>query len=125
MLRDDIDLFCKIFIDTDIGREEVVSFVSESLDGILERWSVSNTYCNLDLLKNDDFNETKRTQRPDGFLFSRYYLEIEPNEEVESSPYISCISELLTKLWTGGYQAIAACDFEEVLPRKGGYDSTM
>ncbi|WP_027085179.1 hypothetical protein [Cohnella panacarvi] len=124
MNSDDIDLFCKVFIDTDFGREEVVSFVSESIDGTIERWSVSNKYCNLDLLRNDDFNEAKRAQGPDGFLFSRYYLEIEPNEETESSAYIKCISELLTKLWNNGFKAVAACDFEDVLPRKGGYDST-
>lgn len=125
MLQDDINLFCKIFIDTDDSREEIISFVFASIDGERDKWSVSNKFCNLDLLKNDDFNEFKRTQKPDGFLFSRYYIEMEPNEEIEINSYILYISELLIKLWGSGYQAIAACDFEEELPRKGGYKSNI
>ncbi|MEO3943986.1 1,4-dihydroxy-6-naphthoate synthase [Gorillibacterium sp. CAU 1737] len=122
MVPDDVDFFCKLFIDTDHDREKVISFVSESIAGRMEGWCVSNPYCSLYLVKNDDFHVAKRLQRPDGFLFSRYYLEIEPNEGIEPSLYYSCVSELLTHLWSSGYPAIAACDFEEMLPRQGGYN---
>ncbi|WP_148466827.1 hypothetical protein [Paenibacillus senegalimassiliensis] len=32
------------------------------------------------------------------------------------------ISNLLTRLWDADFKAIASCDFEDLLPRKGGYN---
>ncbi|WP_019535129.1 hypothetical protein [Paenibacillus ginsengihumi] len=42
-------------------------------------------------------------------------------EDVEEKVYIGEISKLLTELGDYGFKAIASCDFEDELPKKGGY----
>ncbi|MNH38473.1 hypothetical protein D3C79_995090 [compost metagenome] len=74
------------------------------------------------MLRNDDFNDIRRKEILDGFLFSRYLVEMEPNENVDGEAYIAMISILLEGLWSAGYKAVAACDFEDRLPNKGGYN---
>ncbi|MWC27340.1 1,4-dihydroxy-6-naphthoate synthase [Paenibacillus sp. MMS18-CY102] len=115
MLLDEIDLFCKMFIDTDAGYEEVAQYVSESIDGKRGRWVISSPCCAIYLRGNDEFDESKRLEHPCGFLFSRYYLDIEPNEGIDSYFYIACISKLLVDLRDSGCRAVAACDFEQML----------
>ncbi|WP_379151051.1 1,4-dihydroxy-6-naphthoate synthase [Paenibacillus sp. sgz5001063] len=122
MLNDDFDPFCKIFLDTDFDRTAVLASVRENIGGVLEQSSITNDICNLDLLRNDDFHEHKRNESPDGFLFSRYLIEIEPNEDVGTETYIATLSRLLEGLWRMGYKAVASCDFEELLPNMGGYN---
>lgn len=116
------EFFCKIFIDTDDPKATVISFLAESINGNIEMWSVSNDIFTLGLVRSDDFDDLKRGSISDGFLFSRYYIEIEPNSNVDSESYIASVSLLLESLWIKGFKAIAACDFEELLPRKGGYN---
>ncbi|WP_040713618.1 hypothetical protein [Paenibacillus curdlanolyticus] len=118
MPLDEIDLFCKVFIDTDASYEEIAHYVSNSIIGTVEKWNISSPYCAIYLRENDEFDEFKRLESVGGFLYSRYYLDIEPNDGVDSSQYISCISKLLTDLWDGRYTAVAACDFEQMLPNK-------
>lgn len=75
----------------------------------------------IGIKKNDDFNESLRFEKQDGFLYSRYYIEIEPIGDIKQEQYILSVSMLLENLWALGYEAVAACDFENELPRKGGY----
>lgn len=122
MLNDDFDPFCKIFLDTDFDRDTVLAYIKENIGGVLEKSSITNDICNLDLLRNDDFHEQKRNESPDGFLFSRYLIETEANEDIGTETYITTLSSLLEGLWRRGFKAVASCDFEELLPNKGGYN---
>jgi len=115
------DLYCKIFIDTDEERELVLNSIANTVAGNIKRWIISTNYIEIELRKNDDFNETLRFEEQDGFLYSRYYLELEPIDDTNQEQYISNIAMLLEKLWLLGYKAVTACDFENELPRKGGY----
>ncbi|WP_227793486.1 1,4-dihydroxy-6-naphthoate synthase [Paenibacillus guangzhouensis] len=117
------DTFCKIFIDTDEQYEYLYHLINKLVNGNAEtRRDIKNETLVLSLVKNDDFDAIQRLDFPDGFLHSRYYLEVEPNGNFEFQRYIMSISLLLESLWTSGLNAVAACDFEELLPRKGGYN---
>jgi len=121
MLDNNLELFCKIYLDSDFYRVIILSNIREVIGGELGQYSsLANDNCNLDVLRNDDFQEHRRNELPDGFLFSRYLIEIEPNEDVDEETYIATVSRLLEGLWSRGYKAIASCDFEELLPNKGG-----
>jgi hypothetical protein len=50
-------------------------------------------------------------------LYFRYTLEIDPTREVALEDYVAAIATLLESLWSSGMDAVAACDFEEKLPR--------
>ncbi|MHA6530792.1 1,4-dihydroxy-6-naphthoate synthase [Paenibacillus sp. BAC0078] len=123
MLNDDFDPYCKIFLDTDFDRNIVLASIKENIGGVLEQSNITNDICNFDVLRNDDFHEHRRNESSDGFLFSRYLIEIEPNEDVGTETYITSVSLLIEGLWRVGYKAVASCDFEEMLPNKGGYNS--
>ncbi|WP_236886702.1 hypothetical protein [Clostridium beijerinckii] len=76
----------------------------------------------IDLRKNKDFSSKDSVRKNDGFLYSRYYLDIEPKKNIMQEQYISSIATILEKLWTLVYKVVTACDFEEELPRNGGRD---
>jgi hypothetical protein len=115
------NLYCKVFLDCDINQEKLIQLIAILIDGQIEFKTVSNDYCEIDIEKNEDFHDIQRHDYPDGFLHYSYYLDIEPYEEVIFSSYLAVVTNLLEQIWSKGYQAVAACDFEEDLPRKGGY----
>lgn len=116
------DLYTKIFLDTDMERKSVIDIVSKVVGGSVSHSAITAQHADMFIFNNEDFSEEKRNQEPDGFLFYRYYLEIEPRDGVEDSHYIDGIAKLLTGLWDNGLKAVASCDFEDELPRKGGYN---
>jgi hypothetical protein len=115
------NLFCKVFVDTNEERLSLLSSIKDIVLGTTERWTIDSNSMELELRKNDDFNESLRFEKQDGFLYSRYYIEIEPIGDIKQEQYILSVSRLLENLWALGYEAVAACDFENELPRKGGY----
>lgn len=116
------DLFTKIFLDTEQEKTSVVETVSMIAKGSVTGSTILTEQAEIYIFNNGDFFEEKRNQGSDEFLYYRYYLDIEPIENVDEKVYIAEISKLLTKLWDSGFKAIASCDFEDELPRKGGYN---
>lgn len=115
------NLYCKLFIDTDLSENSILVLVASILSGSINRWSVVTELSEIYVNKNDYFDMERRSEKQEGFLYSRYYLDIEPKENADEDNYINSISNLLQGLWTSGLKAVAACDFEEELPKKGGY----
>lgn len=116
------DLFTKIFLDTDYEKTSVVEMVSKIVDGSVTGSTIETEQAEIFIFNNGDFSEEKRNQGSDAFLYYRYSLDIEPIEDADERKYIGEISKLLTELWGSGFKAIASCDFEDELPRKGGYN---
>lgn len=56
-------------------------------------------------------------------------VKLSPNDIVFDSrgyePYIKFVSDLLKVLWGRGISAVAACDFEHMLPENGGIDHQL
>ncbi|RAT95815.1 hypothetical protein [Brevibacillus sp. Leaf182] len=121
-MEEEFDLFTKIFVDGDVDKEMLLNTVSNIVMGTISGSSISTKQAEIFIFNNGDFDEDKRNQGNDGFLYYKYYLEIEPTEDVGYRNYVLEISNLLTKLWDADFKAIASCDFEDLLPRKGGYN---
>lgn len=121
-MEEEFDLFTKIFVDGDVDKEMLLNTVSNIVMGTISGSSISTKQAEIFIFNNGDFDEDKRNQGNDGFLYYKYYLEIEPTEDVGDRNYVLEISNLLTKLWDADFKAIASCDFEDLLPRKGGYN---
>jgi hypothetical protein len=115
------NLYCKIYVDANIPRDELIRIVARLLGGTIDRTTVSTSYSELDIMKNEDFDETLRKTFPDGFLHFRYYVDIESLPGQQRAAQIALVANLLEHLWSLGFQAVAACDYEEQLPRRGGY----
>ncbi|MNM90804.1 hypothetical protein D3C81_1030790 [compost metagenome] len=121
-MEEKIDLFTKIFVDSDVDKEMLLDTVSNIVMGTISGSSILTKQAEIFIFNNGDFDEDKRNQGNDGFLYYKYYLEIEQTEDADESNYVLEISNLLTKLWNADFKAIASCDFEDLLPRKGGYN---
>lgn len=117
------NLFCKIFIDTERDQNELLSLINSEISGEVNKFEISNSILIIELRKNNEFNVVKSKNPSDGFLFYKYYLEIEPFSQVVERDYIKSIADLLKKLWESKIGAIAAFDFENLLPRNGGYST--
>lgn len=116
-------LFCKIFVQTNESKENLIKKIGDLTQGTIEQWSVKCDLYVIGICKNDEFNREKYQEDDiDGFLFSKFLLEIEPIAALPNkTAYISSIGKLLEGLWRDGYGAVAACDFEDMLPNQGGY----
>ncbi|AFY73896.1 hypothetical protein Syn7502_01862 [Synechococcus sp. PCC 7502] len=120
-MNGDEELYCKIYIDCDLTKDQLILILADLLKGSIDLWSIETSNFIIDVMKNKDFDHLKRHDSLDGFLYYSYYLDIEPIESVASVLYKDSIGKLLETVWLKGYLAVAACDFEEELPRKGGY----
>lgn len=115
------DLYTKIFLDTNEGKQNVIDCLAVIINGSVEGASVESNYLDIYVSKNEDFSDSRRHTQ-DGFLFYKYYLDIEPKAGVKDNEFISSIANLLEELWKEDIKAVAACDFEDLLPQKGGYN---
>lgn len=120
-----MDKYCKIFISIDTPYQSLISMIEDRYrlksDGL---GRVSSDYFDIDFNVNEDFDYEESLLFPDGFLYFKYYLDIffRPNIE-DGNIIINTISDLLVWLWENNYPAVAACDYENLLPEKGGYGS--
>jgi hypothetical protein len=119
-----MDLFCKLFVDAECDKNELVSRLAEITNGAAEHSSVVTKWCEFNVVRNSDSDERRTNSEQGGFLYFPFFLEIEPSDGVEHGVYVTGIGSLLTNLWNSGIQAVAACDFEDELPLKGGYNPT-
>ncbi len=119
--RMSMDSACVVYADMD--RYKLI----EALRGILQTdlrgpcFVVSGN--EIEVVENLDFDTLKRTRFPDGFLCFRQRIEIFPEGPGDGSPekQVRLVSALLEGLWLRNVPAVAACDYEDLLPNHGGY----
>ncbi|MFB4304701.1 hypothetical protein [Actinomadura sp. GTD37] len=59
---------------------------------------------------------------PDSGDFPTWPIKIEVDrQDATPGQVVEAVSKLLTSAWQAGYEAVAACDYEDELPAKGGY----
>lgn len=109
------DLYCKIFIDTNLNYEDIFSDVMNYVSGKKKSFSyIVTDWCNMSIQKNKEYNQEKYLQDTDDFLYWKYYIDIEPLETDEDT-YIKRIYDLLKYLKGYCNGVVAACDFEDKL----------
>ena len=118
-------MYCKVYIDSLSEKGELLDLIANIISGFVKMRTVSTPEFQVDLVMNEDFDETKRMQGDVQFIFYRYYLDIEPAEHAQRERYVASVGSLLNELWKLGYKAVAACDFEDELPECGGYKSSF
>jgi len=115
-------LFCEIYVNASDSEEIFTDAISALVGGKRLGYELHTNWAIIDVITNDEFGTTFN-ETGDDFLGYRYKLEfeLESDRQVARSEYIGNVGALLTKLWRRGYKAVAACNFEEELPRHGGY----
>lgn len=118
-------LDCKIFVESPMRRDELArtllgriqSSVEFDLTGSVLRYS----FAEVEIRNNEDACSDRAADFPDGFLYFRYCLEV--YVDPTSQEKISLVSAILKTCWENGWPAVAACDYEQVLPELGGHNS--
>lgn len=112
-----LDFFCRINIQADMPFQEFVAFIARCAGGSSRINAVRSQALDISVFENDEFDTEKSQTGKDRWLFFRYSLEVDPVAGVAPKDYVTAIGELLKALWSSRLDAVAACDFEDQLPR--------
>jgi hypothetical protein len=108
---------CKVYVDADVSDTELISMTAPVLF-----MSEDNVSLEVDVLKNEDYDSNRRRLFPDGFIYFRYTLDLYMSgAPLERKAKI--VTRLIERLWAWGFPAVAACAYEDRLPKRGGYKS--
>ena len=127
MTNRDMNLFdCIIYCTGDLTilqlRSKVASFIGSNAAQVS---FVEKDFHELSIHTNDDFNFGKEKDFPDGFIYFRFIVEIGFTEKINLDKALPVVSDLLKWLWEMGMPAVASCDYENLLPENGGYNSRV
>jgi hypothetical protein len=119
------DLGCKIYLEAGVSQPDLLVLLSDGADAQIARGPSSallkNETGELELRRNEDGDEASAREYPDGFLHFRYVIEFYPRPGARREDQVNYIGRLLDRLWSSGFPAVAACDYEDELPHHGGY----
>lgn len=126
-MKNQTDLYCKIFIDSTASRNDLVNDVALLFSGTAERATVYTQLGDIDVRENKDFDEELRSDADDGFLHYRFFVDVDPKPARGLDGAVLLISKMLEHFWSNGFRAVASCDYEDSLPNNGGYkmESTL
>lgn len=111
-----MNVYCKVYLDSSLPKHALLACLSEWVTGQVSIRTITADPFEVDVVANEDFDESRTQRAEDGFLFYRYYLDIEPRLGVSEEEYIEAIRKLLSKVRAEGMRAVASCDFEDRLP---------
>lgn len=109
-----MELYCKMFIDSPQSWEQLKTRVCTENQGEDRGFTIYFPWGLFDLRENDEWNPEKVGQ-PDGFLFSKYYADVEPAEGIDEAEYVRSVANLVSGLRAIGNLVVPACDFEDSL----------
>ena len=112
------DLYCKIYIDTEskVQFKDLVLLISNFIHGEEEfANSYHNDFIEVDIRTNKEYDPCFRNNKKDGFLFFKYYLEVNAIINVEQKVFISQLKSLIDFLRLRGFRVVPSCDFEDEL----------
>lgn len=107
------DLYCKVFIDTNLSYEELFSRIMNYVGGKKESFSyVVADWCDMFIQKNKEYNVEQYILDSTDFVYWKYYLDIEP-QNIDECQYIKKIANLLSYLREYCKGVVIACNFED------------
>lgn len=107
------DLYCKVFIDTNLSYEELFLMIMNFVSGKKESFSyIVADWCDIFVQKNKEYTKEQYLKNTGDFLYWKYYLDMEP-VHIEENEYIEKVAGLLKYLRKYCAGVVAACDFEE------------
>lgn len=126
MSRISESLYCTVYVDSS---HPTTDQLAQCIGGFCEGRisfgdNISAIGARISVMKNDEY-DPKRAKGEDGFLYFRYYLEVEPTDDESRDSFIKFLSNLLQFLWSRHFDAVAACSFEGELPVPPSYRSTQ
>lgn len=117
---------CIIYCTGDISINELRTKLATLIgSNKIEVSFIQKDFYELSIHKNDDFNSVRQEGFPDGFLYFKFIVEVGFNNNCEVDNAVPVVSKILNGLWEMGMPSVASCDYENLLPENGGYNSTV
>lgn len=107
-------MYCRVFVESTSGRTDLLLFLCETFGGMIEGRTLRTGDFEVDVAEND------RGAEHGDFLHFRFLLDVVPTASVARSRFVSSVARLLRGFWDERWPAVAACDFEDELPLRGG-----
>lgn len=117
-------LDCIIYCTGDLTLKELrtrLAVINETKK--IEVSFIEKGFYELSIYNNDDFNFINQKDFPDGFINFKFIVEVGFNSNSKIDMAIPVVSKLLKWLWEVKMPAVASCDYEDLLPKNGGYKS--
>lgn len=118
-----MELSCKIYVDSDLSCTQLATLVAQLIDGSVQRATVHSSGYEIDILTNNEADVRRRKEFPDGFLYFARLLEFYTDASEPVAQQAAIVTRILEALWSFHLPAVAACDYEDLLPHRGGYRS--
>lgn len=121
------DLDCKIYVEAQRTRDELVALLRPVLaGGQISRGpggtTVQTPYGEVEVRRNEDADPLRAGEFPDGFLYFAYALELY-SPPTRQEDRVAFVTRLVEHLWSQGLPAVAVCDYENELPNGGGFNN--
>jgi hypothetical protein len=93
------DFYCLLYVDAPVEHPGFVILINDFLNGEMFSRDIDNKYLSLSVMKNEDYDHIKKdSEKNNEFLYYRYYIEIDPAENVDYETFMQHINELITFL---------------------------
>jgi hypothetical protein len=119
------DLDCRIFIDAGQTPDGIAALVAGALDdagaGALSDRTVRTPWGEFEIRRNKEADTERAADFPDGFLYFAYTVEFYPFSKTPREERVSLAAKILNRFWDRSRPAVAVCDYEDQLPKEGGY----
>lgn len=115
--------YCRLYIDAEMGIEELQTFVDEGVENFFESGSVDAV-----VFQNENYQADSNLQSITyPVARSRYYVEIEPasDRDLEKFAFESAIARLVDCLRKECEYVVASCEFEDFIVEQTGWNWTL
>ena len=127
-MHEEFEFYCRLYVHSEKDIVELRESVVEILNGVRELSSIETNVMHLKLVKWEGFNAEK-IKDEEGFLYYRYTAEVNPiheiyvdRREVDQVEYCDSVCGLIKRLRERGALVVAACDFDDLVVEKTGWN---
>ena len=127
MTEEQVDLTkldCKIFVDGVRDASELSGWLALAITGDRTEDGVQAPLVEMLVEDNKDADAIAKQTLPSGFLFFDHFVEVYFAPRADHDHRVREVSRVLEDLWGRDLAAVAACDYEDELPRQGGVDGS-
>lgn len=109
--------YCRILV-AGITVDDAQSLLGSLFEGTFERHTLTVDDMDIEVRRNPDAQIDEAPSND--FVRWPVQVETEPMTQRGETAAVETVSRILEALWDAQAQAVAACDFEDELPWKGG-----
>jgi len=105
------DDHCDLYVDLWMSEPRLERLLAAQLSGVTDHSSIDCRWGDLLIRRNDEYRWWKPSSS-DAFLFSRYVIEVNRDEQATHEEYVQGIRQVMSILRARRAPVVASCEFE-------------